>query len=156
MKVCKYLTLVFFCIQFVLTSCNQNSNSLSKTIKTDTSNTSIAKRTSENTNSISAYFRDNEKENKIIDTIYELKEVKNWQKYLEKETKGKGHLQIWIADTPIVSRPSYLVQVGEDNGYSLVVHFNFIVYPDPIRIMYLNTINDDTLTLEQWRKTKVK
>jgi hypothetical protein len=81
-----------------------------------------------------------------------LTEVKERAKYLEKQTEGKRHLQIWIADTPSIKQPYYYVQVGEDNGTNFVTHFNFYVYPDSMRIMYYDTQNDTELTLDKWRK----
>lgn len=94
-------------------------------------------------------------EDQIIDSIFKLQEVKEWSKYLEDQTKGKRHAKLWIADKPnLADQKYYWIKVGEDNGTNLVTQFNFYVYPDSIRIMYLNTLDDSELTLEEWRKTK--
>ena len=151
MRSCKLLALELTLAQFILTSCNQNSKSSIKSIKTDTLKR-IVSNTQKDTNLISTAIHYDKKEIKIIDTIYNLKEVKDWEKYLDKETKGLRHIQTWIADTPTMIHPYYVIQVGEDNGTNLVTHFNFLFYPDTKRILYLDAVNDDTLTLKQWRR----
>jgi hypothetical protein len=97
--------------------------------------------------------KNNSLEEKIIDTIFKLSEVKERAKYIEQQTKGKRRLHIWIEDTPQSSGQKYYwVKAGEDNGTALVTHFNFYVYPDSMRIMYYDITKDKEFTLSQWRK----
>lgn len=94
-------------------------------------------------------------EDKIIDTLFQLPEISARATLIEEQTHGNRHLKIWIADQPHPpDQPYYWVKAGEDNGVSFVSHFNFFVYPDPIRIMYFDTRNDRVMTLEAWRNEK--
>ena len=131
-------TTCFFIILLILTSCNQNKKQVTSTNKSKVSPKAF-----------------NRLESKIIDTIFSLKEVKERQKYIEEQTKGKRHLQIWIADKPNMTNKYYWIKVGEDNGINLVTHFNFNVYPDSMSIMYFDTQNDKEITLKEWRKINV-
>jgi hypothetical protein len=92
-------------------------------------------------------------EEKIIDTIFKLKEVKERAKYVEQQTRGERRLKVWVEDTPnLRDHKYYWIKVGEDNGTNLVTHFNFYVYPDSMRIMYYDITSDSVLTLNKWRK----
>ena len=93
-------------------------------------------------------------ENKIVDTIANLKEVKERANYVEDQTNGKRHMHIAIWGRPTRATPYYLVKVMEDNGDAYVTHFNFFVYPKTMTIKYLDTMTDEVLDLGAWRKRK--
>ncbi|HEY1871246.1 MAG TPA: hypothetical protein VGG71_09320, partial [Chitinophagaceae bacterium] len=60
-------------------------------------------------------------EEKIVDTIFKLKEVKERAKYIEQQTRGQRRVRIWFEDTPrLPGKKYYWVKVGEDNGAALV------------------------------------
>ena len=142
----KYLFLLL-----VLIGCNQvNKQSLNKTRVESLNNTNQDTITDKNQQNTSLELSD--LENKIIDTIFKLKEIKDRQKYIEHQTKGVRHLQIWIADKPNLTTKYYWIQVGEDNGLNFVTHFNFDVYPDSMRIMFFDKQDDKEVTLMDWRK----
>jgi hypothetical protein len=91
-------------------------------------------------------------ENQIIDTIANLKEVKQRAGYVEDQTNGKRHLRILIDEKPNKTAHYYLVKVMEDNGDAYVTHFNFYVYPKTMTIKYLDTLTGEILDLNTWRK----
>ncbi len=92
-------------------------------------------------------------ESKIIYTISSLTEVKKLRKDIDKQKNSARHLAIWIAKRPNATKKYFWVQVGEDNEYRLTPYLNFYVYPKSMRIMYLDTVNDDKeLSLTQWRR----
>jgi hypothetical protein len=90
--------------------------------------------------------------NRIIDTIANLKEVKQLAAYLKDQTNGKRHLHIAIYERPNNTKHYYLVKVMEDNGDAYVTHFNFYVYPKTMAIKYLETVTGEILDLNSWRK----
>ena len=142
----KYLFLLL-----VLTGCNQvNKQSLDKPRVESLNN--LNQDTSADKNQQDTSFELSDLEKKIIDTIFKLKEIKDRQKYIDQQTKGARHLQIWIADKPNLTNKYYWIQVGEDNGTNIVTHFNFDVYPDSMRIMFFDTQDDKEITLRDWRK----
>jgi hypothetical protein len=100
---------------------------------------------------VSAHAQNKTIENKIIDTIFKLKEVKERARYVEKESKGKRHLGIAIYTAPSKHEPYYWVKAWEDNGSSYVTHFNFYVYPKTFTIKFLDTVKDTAISLKQWR-----
>lgn len=123
---------------YILFGCNQTSSHSESITKTDT-----------------AKLDQNEIQEKIIDTIFKLTEVRTKAAYIEEQTNGKRHLKIWIVDTLNTDKQKYyLVKAGEYNGITLVTHFNFHVYPDQMRIMYYDTNTDRELTLDEWKKPK--
>ena len=69
--------------------------------------------------------------------------------------KGERHMKMWISGTPAeLNKKYYWVTAGEDNGMSLVTHFNFHVYPDSMRIMYYDATEDHEITLKEWEARK--
>ena len=142
----------FFVMLLPLTSCNQNKKQHSDTKKADTLK-NLTQAVNVDNKLTDTSTTSNALEHKVIDTIFKLKEVKERQKYIEQKTKGVRHLQILIAGKPNLTNKYYWVQVVEDNGISFVTHFNFFVYPDSMRIMYLDTQDDKEITLKKWRKT---
>ena len=136
------------------TSKQPNNLNTVDTTKIDTNKKIIIDSTTSIKNADNSTFSESV-EDKIIDTIFKLKEVIKWSKYLEKQTIGKRHAKLWFADKPKLSdKKYYWVKVGEDNRTNYVSEFNFYVYPDSMRIMYYDTPNDIELTLDEWRKTQ--
>jgi len=93
-------------------------------------------------------------EQKIIDTIYRLPEVKKRADYVKTHTNGTRQLKYTIWTTPAKSAPYYWIKVMEDNGGSYYTHFNFYLYPASFLIKYLDPGNGNAIRLEQWRKMK--
>ncbi len=96
--------------------------------------------------------QNNSIENRIIDTILKLKEVKERAEYVEKVTNGKRHLGICIYKNPSKDQPYYWVKAWEDNGSNYVTHFNFYVYRRPFQIKFLDTVEDTVISLKEWRR----
>ncbi len=89
--------------------------------------------------------------NKILDKIIKLAEVKTRARYVERQTKGKRHLEhIW--ERPTMKVLYYWVKVVEDNGIAYHSHFNFFVYPKTFSVKYFDIITDKTFDLSTWRK----
>jgi hypothetical protein len=92
-----------------------------------------------------------------VDTLFKIPQVIAQSKYMEKETKGERRLKIWIGSKPSAADNYYWMKVGEDNGMSLVTHFNFHVYPtESMRIMYYDETEDRELTLQEWAEKEKK
>lgn len=91
-------------------------------------------------------------EDKIIDKIFELPEVKERAAYIKKETKGKRNLELWFAARPDENTPYYWVKAGEDNGMSLVTHFDFYVYPKTMTVKFYDVVENKVLSLAEWRR----
>jgi hypothetical protein len=132
-----------------LASCNNDGavrqNTGDKTIKID--NVEYLKRTN--------YGDEREVldiEDKIIDKIFELPEVKERAAYIIKETKGERYLEIWIAARPDEDIPYYWIKAGEDNGMSLVTHFDFYVYPKTMTVKFYDVVENKVLSLAEWRR----
>ena len=91
-------------------------------------------------------------EDKVLDTIMNLSEVKARAKYVRTKTKGKRKLQYAIWEEPTKENPYYWVKVMEDNGTSYYTHFNFYVYPKSFAIRFYDMASDTAITLSEWRK----
>lgn len=92
-------------------------------------------------------------ENKLIDQVWKLPEVKDLSDKIEKESKGKRHLVGRISSEPSDDQEYYGVSVAEDNGQALATYFEFRIYPDN-QIYYYDVVEDRELSLKEWRAQK--
>jgi len=89
----------------------------------------------------------------LLEKIANLPDVISLAKYIYTQTNGKHHLVIPTNSHATLDEDGYYsIQVSEDNGVMLVVHYYFHVYPHPWRIMYYDIAEERELTLEDWRK----
>ncbi|AEA42379.1 hypothetical protein [Fluviicola taffensis] len=92
-------------------------------------------------------------EDKLIDQIWKLPEVVSLSEKIKLESKGKRSLVGRISSTPSDDQEYYGVSVSEDNGEALATYFEFRIYPDK-SIYYYDPINDEELSLKEWRAEK--
>lgn len=92
-------------------------------------------------------------ENKLIDQVWKLPEVKEMADKVEKESKGKRHLVGRISSEPSDDQEYYGVSIAEDNGQALATYFEFRIYPDN-QIYYYDVVEDRELSLKEWRAQK--
>ena len=93
-------------------------------------------------------------ENKILEKVLKLPEVKKRSQYVEAVSKGQRHLGAVVYQTPTKESNFYWVKVWEDNDGSSVSHFNFFVNAQTLEIKYFDTINDTLLDLKTWRQRR--
>lgn len=91
-------------------------------------------------------------EDKIVDTIFKLKEVRERANYIEKISKGTRHLSIFIYSKPSKNKPYYWIKAWEDNGNNYHTHYNFYVYPKTFTIKFLDVEKGIPISLKEWRK----
>lgn len=92
-------------------------------------------------------------EDQLIDQVWNLPEVQELSKKIEKESKGKRHLVGRISSEPSDDQEYYGVSVSEDNGQALATYFDFRIYPDG-QVYYYDVVQDKELTLKEWRAQK--
>lgn len=90
-------------------------------------------------------------EDKIIDKVWAIQEVIDLDKTIRKKTKNNRGLSTRISSEPSDDQEYYGVTVAEDNGESYATYYEFHVYPD-YSIRYYDVVEDQELTLEEWRK----
>lgn len=90
-------------------------------------------------------------EKKVLDTVSKLADVKKRRRLIETNSMRNRHLRIWVAEKP-ETRKFYWIAVGEGYGKKEVTHFNFHVYPDPIRIFFYDIINEREIPLQEWHE----
>ena len=152
MTITKFSVLILLLSIFL--ACNQTSKQSDNFKKIDISK-NITTTSTSSAMQADSVTNDSTLEQKIVDTILKLPEVKERAKYIEQQTKGNRHLSIWIEDTPHLPNQNYYwIKAGEDNGTNLVTHFNFYVYSGSMNIVYYDTVSDSTFTLDSWRKMK--
>ena len=89
-----------------------------------------------------------ELEEKAIDTVFSLAEVKE----LAKNIKQTGaRLKIWVEDTS-GGEKYFWVRVGEESDTNVVPVFDFHVYPESMYIMYFDITDEGEISLDSWRK----
>lgn len=92
-------------------------------------------------------------EEAAIDRVMDLEEVKRKSAEVEKLSKGKRHLSVYIETPPTPQDSYYWIKVAEDNGGSYVTYYTFAVDSKTRAVKYYNPVLDSLLTIEQWRKT---
>jgi len=92
-------------------------------------------------------------EDKLIDEIWRLPEVKALADKVERESKGKRHLVGRISSEPSDDQEYYGISISEDNGEALATYFDFHIYPDN-SIYYYDVVEDKELSLKEWRAQK--
>lgn len=96
-------------------------------------------------------------QNIVINTIYNLTEIKSYFHKVDSIFKGKMHAKIIIFSNPTKAEPYYWVQVGIDNGLRFDTEYNFYIYVKKnIEVKYYDAFNDKIITLEEWRKSSLK
>jgi hypothetical protein len=89
---------------------------------------------------------------KALDTVLHMPEVIDREKLIESNSQGQRKLSSWIVEKPGSGHAFYLIAVGEDSGnIENGLHFNFHVYPDSMRIMFYDVLNERETSLEEWR-----
>ena len=88
-----------------------------------------------------------------IEMVMRLPEVKESVAYVRKHSKDKRLLFAMIYGEPSKEQPYWWVVVGEDNGMSFVTHFGFFVYVKTGKIMYFDTLEGKSISLQAWRKS---
>ena len=91
-------------------------------------------------------------EDKIMDQVWALKEVIDLNASIRKKTGNKRGLNTRISSEPSDDQEYYGVTVAEDNGASYATYYEFHIYPD-YSIRYYDIVEDQELTLEEWRKS---
>lgn len=89
-------------------------------------------------------------EDKLIDRVWQLPEVKTMAAKVEKESKGKRHLVGRISSMPSDDQEYYGISISEDNGEAMATYFEFRIYPDN-SIYYYDVVEDKEWTLKEWR-----
>lgn len=92
-------------------------------------------------------------EDKLINQVWQLPEVRALSDKIERESKGKRHLVGRISSSPSDDQEYYGVSISEDNGEALATYFEFRIYPDN-SIYYYDVVEDQELTLKEWRAQK--
>ena len=141
----KIFALLFLFIAFA--SCG------SKKANVKTESTADSNQTTDDTNAAQIPHVKINTDSRAIDTVMSLPEIVDLAKEIEKNSKGKNHLSAISFYTPVdLETGYYAIQVGEDNGESVVGIYNFNVYVPEMKIMFNDPISGNELTLNEWRK----
>jgi hypothetical protein len=95
-------------------------------------------------------------EDKILDTVLSLPEVKKEANKVEQLSHNKRHLSDVIYQRSEKSFNYYWVKVWEDNGDAYVTYFHFYVNPKTLEIKFYDVVNDKLVDLKIWRKLHKK
>jgi hypothetical protein len=94
--------------------------------------------------------------NEASDAVLNLPEIKSLAKHIYKKSHGRNKLKASGFGIGTQGTRTYtLVHVFEDNGSSLVSLLMFYYYPDDRTILNIDKETNSTLSLAEWRKTKV-
>ncbi|MBO9572501.1 MAG: hypothetical protein J7497_09885, partial [Chitinophagaceae bacterium] len=131
MKKLVTISLLFLSLSIAIVACNDNAG------KTDN--------TAEN-----KALKDSLEAIKVLDTVAHMPEVIDRKKLIEGNSQGQRKLSSWIVEKP-GRHPFYLIAVEEDSGRTEnALHFNFHVYPDSMRVLFYDILNEREIPLEEF------
>jgi hypothetical protein len=92
-------------------------------------------------------------EDRATEMISQLREVRDFDNWLRRQTQGEVHVIIISEDSPDKDSPYWQFYVGEDHDDHTAVWNRFRVQSKDGRILVQADIVDDTwIPLSQWRK----
>ncbi|MBS7567068.1 hypothetical protein KHS38_21870 [Mucilaginibacter sp. Bleaf8] len=92
-------------------------------------------------------------EDKVVNLIMDLEEVKSKSAQVEKASQGKRHLATYVETPPSNTDPDYWVKVAEDNGSNYVTYYTFAVNGKTLQIRYYDVAQDSLISIKEWRST---
>jgi len=95
-------------------------------------------------------------DDKIMDLVLMLPEVRNADNYVRRGTKDKRHLFTYVKSEPSNDNNFYEVVVAEDNGYAYHTHFIFLVNAKTYAVLYQDNVTDKLIPLKQCSKRLFK
>jgi hypothetical protein len=141
-------------ILLILISCSQRSEKThqgKESIITDSIKPSAREEVIDTT-SQEIPFIDSLLEEKIVDKIFKLKEIKEFGKKLRANTNGESGVTIIVrGDGPMSPEKYYWAQVGYSSPLRFETHFNFYIEKRNLDIYFYDTVHDELLSLKEWR-----
>lgn len=116
--------------------------------------TSLANILTEDVRVINADTLQEDIEQKILDKVEKLPEVKKLELYIDSISNHKRGVSMMIISKPNKEQKYYHIQVGYNGSDRFVVYFNFYVFTKDFEIKYYDAINDSVLSIEEWRKER--
>lgn len=90
-------------------------------------------------------------EDKILDKVYKLPEVREKELFIDSMTNHKSGISLIIYKKPTPKESYYWVQAGYDNKIRFEPYLNFYVFKKNLEIKYYDPSNGHVLTLDEWR-----
>lgn len=138
-------SLVLLTFSIILIACGQkkSSNDIVHAQKSDTTEQKPKINISEEDKCIS-----------LVDTLPEIFSLRN---NIEITTKNLNSMVIWVYANPSETKIKYYwVKVGEDNRDNIATIYNFYVDPKLEEVLFYDVVNDNLITLEEWRNENLK
>jgi hypothetical protein len=88
----------------------------------------------------------------VLNKIYKIPEVRKKDHFVDSITNHKHGISMIIVQRPNAKEPYYVVQVGYNNKIRFEPYYTFYVYKKNLVIKFYDTIQNEIITLEEWRK----
>lgn len=104
---------------------------------------------------------DSIKEEKVIDAILKLKEVKTISAYVDSISKGESEVFLVIEKKPTKDENYYMVRVAEEkvkdteDSFTPTI-YHFFVMPKTYEVKYYDVVLDKAVKLSKWRRDNNK
>lgn len=153
----QFNSLVILVIAATITACSSNSEKEKPEANPKiqaTQDSVLTKQPNEEkvTERTNAHIKISSQEDKLLELVWNLAEVQALNNKILKLSKNQRRLSTRISSVPSDDQEYYGISVAEDNGEALATYFEFRVYPNN-QIYYYDPINDQELSLDEWRKT---
>jgi len=94
----------------------------------------------------------NIREDKIIDRLYLLPEIKEKNRYIDSFTNHKRGIAFITMSKPNGKSDFYWIQAGFNGDVRFEPYYNFYVYYPKMKIEVLDPSTDKVYSLQEWRK----
>jgi hypothetical protein len=99
-----------------------------------------------------SHSNDDIQEDKIIDRLYLLPEIKEKNRYIDSFTNHKHGIAFITMKKPNSKSDYYWIQAGYNSDIRFEPYYNFYVYYPKMKIEVLDPSTDKVYSLKDWRK----
>jgi hypothetical protein len=103
---------------------------------------------------LSAQNIDTPIENKILDLLFSLPEVKMSDRFVDSLTNHRHGISMRIVHRPNRLEKYYTIDAGYNSSERFENYYNFYVWPDKMIIKIVDSYTGRLLTLAEWRKKR--
>lgn len=93
-------------------------------------------------------------ENKILDKLFNLPEVKISSRFIDSLTNHRHGISMRIIQRPNGLKKYYIIDAGYNSSERFENYYNFYVWPDRMIVKVVDSYTGRLLTLTEWRKKR--
>jgi hypothetical protein len=93
-------------------------------------------------------------EDKAISKILALPEIKTKNRFIDSSTNHQRGIAIMVINKPANNKDYFWIQAGNNTPLRFEPIYNFYVYLPNLEVKYFDPVNNQVISLQNWRKKK--